>query len=43
LAPRRILSDFIIGAHALRRHATLLTWDEGVYRTYFSDLAIVAP
>lgn len=43
LAPRRILADFIIGAHALHRHATLLTWDEGVYRTYFPDLITVAP
>ncbi len=43
LAPRRILADFIIGAHALHRRATLLTWDDSVYRTYFSSLTIVAP
>lgn len=42
-SPRRILADFIIGAHALTRRATLLTWDEGVYRTYFPDLVTVAP
>lgn len=43
MAPRRILADFIIGAHALHRRATLLTLDGGVYRTYFPNLEIVAP
>lgn len=40
---RRILADFIIGAHALHRRATLLTWDIGIYRTYFPGLVTVAP
>lgn len=42
-APRRIAADFLIGAHALERNATLLTWDEGVYRTYFPGLETFAP
>ena len=41
--PRRILADFIIGAHAEVRQATLLTWDTDIYRTYFPDLQTVAP
>jgi predicted nucleic acid-binding protein len=40
---RRILADFVIGAHAVQRQATLLTWDEGIYNTYFPGLATVAP
>lgn len=40
---RRILADFIIGAHALHHRATLLTWDVDIYRTYFPDLVTVAP
>jgi predicted nucleic acid-binding protein len=40
---RRILADFVIGAHAVGRQATLLTWDGGIYRTYFPDLITVAP
>ncbi|HVC80479.1 MAG TPA: PIN domain-containing protein [Chloroflexota bacterium] len=40
---RRILADFLIGAHAVGRQATLLTWDERIYHTYFPDLSTVAP
>lgn len=40
---RRILADFVIGAHAVQRQATLLTWDEGIYRTYFPGLDVVVP
>jgi predicted nucleic acid-binding protein len=40
---RRILADFMIGAHAAGRQATLLTWDESIYHTYFPDLITVAP
>jgi predicted nucleic acid-binding protein len=39
--PRRILADFLIGAHALRRGYRLLTLDEGLYRSAFPRLAIV--
>lgn len=40
--PRRILADFLIGAHALRRGYRLLTLDEGLYRSAFARLTIVA-
>ena len=37
---RRILADFIIGAHALANGFRLLTLDEGLYRASFPALAI---
>ncbi len=37
---RRILADFIVGAHALTNGFRLLTLDEGLYRAAFSNLAI---
>jgi len=40
--PRRILADFLIGAHALRRGVRLLTLDEGLYRSAFPRLTVVA-
>jgi len=39
----RTLPDFLIGAHAAVRGHTLLTRDPVVYRSYFPDLAIIAP
>jgi len=42
LGPRRILADFLIGAHALSRGYRLLTLDAGLYRTAFPKLAIVS-
>jgi predicted nucleic acid-binding protein len=39
--PRRILADFLIGAHALRRGYRLLTLDDRLYRFAFPRLSIV--
>jgi predicted nucleic acid-binding protein len=39
--PRRILADFIIGAHAAVHHYELLTLDRRLYRTAFPKLKIV--
>lgn len=40
--PRRILADFLIGAHALRNGYRLLTLDDRLYRAAFPRLSIVA-
>jgi predicted nucleic acid-binding protein len=37
---RRILADFLIGAHALRNGCRLLTLDDRLYRTAFPKLSI---
>ena len=39
--PRRILADFVIGAHALENGYSLLTLDDSTYRTAFPKLQIV--
>jgi predicted nucleic acid-binding protein len=39
--PRRILADFLIGAHALQNRFRLLTLDDRLYRAAFPRLAIV--
>ena len=38
--PRRVLADFVIGAHAVTRGYRLLTLDERHYREAFPKLAI---
>ncbi|MEP6468636.1 MAG: type II toxin-antitoxin system VapC family toxin [Chloroflexota bacterium] len=40
---RRILADFLIGAHADMHAERLLTRDRGFYRSCFSRLAILEP
>ena len=40
LGSRRILADFIIGAHASHRGYTLLTLDEGIYHAAFPSLSL---
>jgi predicted nucleic acid-binding protein len=39
--PRRILADFVIGAHAFEKGYTLLTLDEGIYKAAFPKLRVV--
>jgi predicted nucleic acid-binding protein len=39
--PRRILANFLIGAHALQNGFRLLTLDDRLYRAAFPRLAIV--
>lgn len=41
--PRRILADFLIGAHALEKSDALLTADTGTFSTYFPDLSVISP
>jgi predicted nucleic acid-binding protein len=38
-----VLPDFFIGAHAAVAGLTLLTRDPRRYRTYFSDITLIAP
>jgi predicted nucleic acid-binding protein len=40
--PRRILADFLIGAHALQNEFRLLTLDDRLYRAAFPRLAVVS-
>ncbi len=39
--PRRILADFVIGAHALHSASALLTLDHGLYRAVFPKLQVL--
>ena len=39
--PRRLLADFLIGAHAVENGFALLTLDYGIYRAAFPKLRIV--
>lgn len=42
-ARRRVLADFLIGAHAACQADVLLTRDRGFYRLWFDDLAVLDP
>ena len=39
--PRRMLTDFIIGAHATRRADRLITFNQKDFRTSFPNLVLV--
>ena len=41
--PRRILADFLIGAHASTTADRLLARDRGFYRSYFAGLEVFDP
>lgn len=41
--PRRILADFLIGAHALHPSRTLLTADARIFGTYFPEIRVLTP
>lgn len=40
---QRIISDFVVGAHARVQASRLATRDRGFYRRYFEDLVVVEP
>lgn len=40
---RRVIADFLIGAHAANHADRLLTRDRGFYRAYFSELSVLDP
>jgi predicted nucleic acid-binding protein len=42
IGPRRILADFLIGAHAQRSGYRLLTMDQGIYQAAFPRLMLVS-
>ena len=41
--PRRILADFLIGAHAVHHASALLTFDQEIYRAAFPSLTVLVP
>ena len=43
LPPRRVVADFLVGAHAESCADCLLTRDKGFYREYFNGLKVIEP
>jgi predicted nucleic acid-binding protein len=41
LAPRGLIADFLIGAHAFERGIPLLTFDSRIFKAAFPDLKII--
>jgi predicted nucleic acid-binding protein len=39
----RILADFLIGSHALKRASCLISRDRGFYGAYFTGLTLIDP
>jgi predicted nucleic acid-binding protein len=40
---KRIITDFLIGAHAVTKAERFLTRDRGFYKSYFPALKILSP
>ena len=40
---KRIITDFLIGAHAVTKAERFLTRDRGFYKSYFPELKILSP
>jgi hypothetical protein len=43
LESRRVVADFLVGAHALLQCHGLITRDAGFYRDYFKGLKLIVP
>jgi predicted nucleic acid-binding protein len=41
--PRRLVPDFLVGAHALLQCKALITRDQGFFRDYFKGLKVIVP
>jgi Predicted nucleic acid-binding protein, contains PIN domain len=39
--PRRLITDFLIGAHAFERGFSLLTFDKRIFKAAFPDLKLI--
>ena len=42
-AQRRVVADFLVGAHALLQCQGLITRDDGFFRDYFKGLKVIVP
>ena len=39
---KRVLADFMIGAHAIERKAVLISFDPKIYKSFFRDLEVIS-